>query len=342
MNSKERVFATLQGKQVDRRPFTALLSLYGAGLTGCPLRQYYSDAAAYARGQTAVRETFEPDILFSPFSLVTLAEAFGGEAKYFDNYPPNLLRPAITSMSNIPHLSVPDIDSHPKIIYVRDSLRRIAETHGKESVTAAVLLSPLDLPLMIMGLDKWMETVLFDNDGVDRMLEITIPFFIQFANALLEDGADALVLPAAFLTPALATREILERFALPVMRDVFDKVRGPIVIHHVGSPFLKFLDLFAGLPNVVGFVLDHRDDLSEAREKAGPGMTIFGGPDGPNIGNVSPENIETQCRALLKARRKEPCFILGTTGADIPVDAPAENIHAMRKAVETFKEIDDD
>lgn len=88
MNSRERVFATFQGKPVDRRPFTAMLSLYGARLTGCPLRDYYTDASAYARGQTAVREIFRPDILFSPFSLVGLAEAFGGEAKYFDNAPP--------------------------------------------------------------------------------------------------------------------------------------------------------------------------------------------------------------------------------------------------------------
>lgn len=337
MNSKERVLGVLQGNTVDRRPFTALLSLYGARLIRCPLEKYYKDAAAYARGQTAVRETFQPDILFSPFLLAVFAEAFGGEAKYFDNAPPNLLRPAITSKEEILGLSVPDIDSHPRIVYVRDSLRRVVETHGKDVVVAGSLLSPIDLPLMIMGLDKWMEIVLFDQDGVKRMLEITIPFFLQYANALLKDGADLLVLPAAFLTPSLVSQEIVERFTLPILHDIFTKVRGPMIIHHVGGSFLKFLDLFTGLPNVKGFVLDHQDNLSVAREKVGPGVTLLGGLDGPNIGKILPGEVEERCTYLLRDRQKDPSFILCTTGADVAYDTPLANINAMRKAVESFQ-----
>ncbi len=337
MNSKERVFGTLQGEAVDRRSFTALLSLYGARLTQCPLQQYYADAAAYARGQMAVRETFQPDILFSPFLLVALAEAFGGEAKYFDNAPPNLLHPAITSVEDISRLAVPDIDAHPKLVYIREALRRLTESHGKEAVVAAVLLSPVDLPLMIMGLDEWMATVLFDEDGVKRILEVTIPFFLQYANGLLEDGADVLVLPAAFLTPSLVSQDIVERFTLPVLRDVFARVRGPIIIHHAGGPFLKFLNLFSGLPNVVGFVLDSQDELSVAREKAGPDVTLFGGLDGPNIGKGSPEEIKAQCMVLLQDRQKDPRFVLSTSGPDVALDTPQENILAMRHAVETFQ-----
>ena len=342
MNSKERVFATLQGKAVDQRPFTAMLSLYGAGLTRCPLREYYTDAAAYAHGQTAVRETFRPDILFSPFLLVALSEAFGGEVRYFDKQPPNLLYPAITSAKEIPRLPQPDIDAHPRIVYVRDGLRRVAESHGKEAAVAGILLSPVDLPLLIMGIDGWLETVLFDEDGVKRMLEITIPFFIHYANALFGDGADALVLPAAFLTPALATREMVERFTLPVLKDVFTKVRGPIVIHHVGGSFSKFLDLFAGLPNVVGFVLDHQDNLSSAREIIPPGVTLLGGPDGSNIGKYSPEEIEAHCTTFLNNRRGDPNFILSTSGGDVAIDTPWENIAAMRQAVEKFREVPDE
>ena len=337
MNSKERVLNILQGNVVDQRPFTALLSLYGAGLTGCPLREYYADAAAYARGQTAVRETFQPDILFSPFLLVALGEAFGADAKYFDNAPPNLLRPAITSAEEIAHVAVPDIDAHPRLLYIRESIRRIAESHGSEVVAAAILLSPVDLPLMIMGLDNWMETVLFDEDGVQRMLDVTIPFFLQYANALLEDGADVLVLPAAFLTPSLVPPDVVERFTLPVLRDVFAGVQGPIVIHHAGGPFLKFLDRFSGLPNVVGFVLDHQDDLCAAREKAGPDVTLLGGLDGPNVGKGTPEEIEAQCLALLKNRQNDPRFILGTSGPDVALTTPLENIRAMRQAVAVFQ-----
>ncbi len=336
MNSKERVFAAIQGQPMDRRPFTAVLSLYGAHLTGCPLRQYYSDPSSYARGQTAVHEAFQPDLLLSSFSLVALAEAFGGEAKYFGRQPPNLLWPAIASADDVRRLRVPDVDSHPRLLFVRESLRRLAEAHGAEVALAAILLSPAELPIMILGIDKWLEAVLFNQDAVNRVLDITKPFFVDYANALLADGADALVLPAAFLTPAVATRQIVTDFALPIFRETFSLVQGPIIIHHAGGPFLKFLDLFAGLPNVIGFALDHRDDPAAGREKIGTDACLFTGPDGPSLASRPAEEIEAQCTSLLEDRRDDPRFMLFTSGPDVPFDTPPENISALRRAVTNF------
>lgn len=338
MTSKERVFGAVGGTSVDRRPFAATLSLYGAKLTGCPLRQYYSDASAYARGQAAVLETFQPDILFSPFALVALAEAFGGEAVYFDDRPPNLRHPAISSVEDLPQLTVPGVDSNPRILYTRQGVQEMAAAHGDETVIAGILLSPIDLPLMIMGIDAWMQTVLFDESGTKRMLDLTVPFFSAYADALVADGADVLIMPAAFLSPAVVTRKIVETVALPILREALSGVKCPTVIHHVGGPFLAFLDLFTDLPNVVGFILDHRDDLGAAREKTGSGVTLLQGPDGPNMGKETPEEVERQCDAILKDRRGDPYFILATTCADVAYDTPPENIHAMRRAVENAPE----
>lgn len=337
MNGRQRVFGAMRGEKTDRRPFTALLSLYGAGLTRCPLEKYYTDASAYACGQAAVGETFGPDILFAPFALAVLGEAFGSKVRYFDNQPPNMIRPAILSSENIPDLVVPDVGDHPRLTYIRESLRALKKAHGGHAAVVASLLSPVDLPLMIMGIDGWMETVLFDGDGIKRMLDITVPFFLAYAEALVEDGADLLLLPSSFLTPTIATRQIVEKFTLPVLHDVFSRVRAPILVHHAGSPFLNFLELFAGLPNVAGFVLDHRDDMSAARCKSGSKAMLMGSLDGPNLGKSSPAEIEARCRELLEAQKDDPCFILGTCGPDVALDAPAQNIHAMRRAVEGFK-----
>jgi uroporphyrinogen decarboxylase len=336
MTGRERVLNTIKGKPVDRRPFSALLSLYGARLTGCPLRQYYTDAAAYADGQSAVLETFQPDILFAPFLLALIGEAFGSELVYFDNQPPNLLHPAITSAADIPRLKLPGIDTHPRIVYTREALARLVNAHGKEVSTAAILLSPADLPLMIMGVDGWMETVFFNKDGVKQMLDLVTPFFLDYANALLEDGADMLVLPAALLTPELTSREMVNRFTIPVLRDTLGKIRGPVILHNVGSPFLKFLDSLADLPNVTGIVMNEQDNLHEAREKIGAGKILIAGPDGPDIGKTSAGKIKSRCTALLNHFKDDPRFILATSGPDVPIETPPGNIHALRRAVDTF------
>lgn len=336
MNSRERIFATLEGKPVDRRPYFALMSLYGAKLTGCPLEKYYTDPAEYARGQEAVLQTFHPDILFSPFKLVGEAEAFGGKIRYFDNQPPNLIEPAIDSIEQLPNLKVPDVDSHPSLIFFRQALSKMVKGVGTHAAIGAIMLSPVDMPLMIMGIDAWLNTILFDADGVKRMLDVTVPFFVKRANSLLAEGADCLIMPATFFNSKVITRQIAESLAQPVLRQAFAEVKGPIVLHHVGSPLVPFLDLCADLPNIIGFVLDHSEDLSEARGKVGNDPTLMSGLDGPNIWKLSPEEIETQCKEILLDRVNDSKFILATSGPDVAFDTPPENILAMKKSVESF------
>ena len=46
MNSMERILATLAGEPTDRRAISLTLPLYGARLTSCDLRTYYTDPGA--------------------------------------------------------------------------------------------------------------------------------------------------------------------------------------------------------------------------------------------------------------------------------------------------------
>ncbi len=336
MNSRDRVFAAVKGASFDRRPFSLMLSLYGARLTECPLDRYYTDPAAYACGQKAIAEIFRPDILFSPFALVAEGEAFGSRAKYFDRQAPNLCEPAVEKPGELTKQHVPDIDAHPRLLYIREALRKIVSENGGSIPVAGTLLNPVDLPILIMGINSWLEAVIYDIDGAKRVLEITVPYFISWANALLEDGADFLVIPASFLNPAIVTRDIAEHFAVPVLREAFAEVRGPIILHHAGAPFLAFLELFSSLPNVAGFVVDHQDCFLTARRKSGPDRVLLGGLDVLMIEKESPEKIEEHCRAILRDRQSDRCYILTNSGPDITFATPAENIHAVRKALESI------
>ncbi|MEW6667381.1 MAG: uroporphyrinogen decarboxylase family protein [Thermodesulfobacteriota bacterium] len=334
MNSVQRVSATLQGKPVDRRALCLVLSLYGARLIGAPLMKYYTDPETYARGQTSVLETFHPDILLGPFALPFQGEVFGSSVRFFDHQAPNLARPVITSAREINGLAAPDIDSHPRLLFIREAIRLMAARHGKEIPIAAIALDPVSLPAMIMGLDGWLDTLLLDKEGTGRMLELTLPCFVQWANALLADGANLMVLPVSVVNPSIITRKIAVELAIPVLKDAFSQVQGPIVIHSGGAPIVPYLDLFADLPKVVGFVLDIRESFAEARRRIGSEFTLIGNIEGPTLYKRQGEDIKAECRGVLLDRRNDRHFILGTSTADIALDTPPENIHVFRRAVD--------
>ncbi len=335
ITGKDRVFAALGGQTLDRRPYTAMLSLYGARLTRCPLSHYYASADAYAEGQGAVLETFQPDVLFSSFVLVAIAEAFGSKVRYFENQAPNLGRPAARNAAEFMNLTVPDVDSHERLLYLRQSLQKMSNLYGDNTAILGILLSPVDLPILIMGVEGWLETVLFDPEGARAVLDVITPFFLRFANAMLKDGAHALALPLAFLTPAIVTRDMAASFTLPVLQDAFQAVDGPIFLHHVGGTFLKFLDLFCGLPGVAGFVMDPRDDLERARKIMGPEKLLICGPQGPTLHKRSAGGIKKNCLKMMATLAPNDRFMLATTGADVDFRTSQDRILALKSSVET-------
>ncbi len=336
MNALHRIQSVLQGRPTDRRAVSLTLSLYGARLTNCPLTKYYADPAAYARGQRAVRETFQPDALFGPLSLPLEGASFGSEIRFFDNQAPNLKRPALASAADLPRLTVPDIDSHPIQRYFTEAIRLMARDHSGEVSIAAIALSPVDLPVMLLGIEGWLEALLFDQTGTQNILNMSAPYFVRRVNALFRAGATFIVLPCPFVNPRIVTRAMAEQLISTVLSPAFAQVNGPLVIHSGGAPLAPFINLFAGLPNVIGFVLNHGDSVAEARQKIGPEPLLIGNIEGPELVDQTPAQIEADCMALLQNAQDDPRFILGTSGADVRFDTPVEHILLLRQCAEAF------
>jgi len=340
MNSMERLQATLAGKPLDRRAIAPVLGLYGARLTNCPLERYYTDPVAYALGQAAVRETFQPDVLCAPLAFASIGAAFGSELVFLDTEAPNLRRPAIQTVEEWDALVVPDPDTHPRLLYFRDVLRLMAAEHKNEIPIAMVVPIPADIPELVMGLESWLETVLFDPAGARRVMDKVIPFYVRLINGFFAAGATFVVMPCGFASPAIVTREIVTNFTRPILAQVLAQLCGPVVLHNVGAPILAHLDLLTGFPSVAAYIVDQRDDLAQARAVIGLDSVLFGGLDCANLGRMTATEVEDGCRAILEERRHDAHFVLGTSGPDVAWNTPPENIHAMRKAAESFGRID--
>lgn len=334
MNSAERMAATMAGKSADRRAVVPVMSVYGAQLTGCPLEQYYTDAQAYVRGQIAVIEAFQPDVVFTPFDFSSIGRAFGSQIHFFDKQAPNLRRYAVKSLEELESLVFPDPDLHPQLLYFREAAVRLAEACQGRIPVAAPLPPPVDIPALIMGLEPWLEAVLFETDRALRVLEKVTPFFVRLANGLLEAGASVLAIPCTFASPAIVTREIVSHFTRPVLAEAFAQLKGPVVIHHGGAPMGPHLDLLTGLPAVAAFALDHLDDITQARQIVGPEPVLMGGLACPNLPQMTPAQILYDCKAILEAQSQDPRFVLFTPGPDVPMHTPPENIRAFCQSVQ--------
>lgn len=337
MNSRERIAAVLSGKPVDRRPVSMLLSLYGARLSPYAPATCYADADAYVLGQERVYKMFQPDVLFGPFAMSLYGQAFGSGLRFYDDQPPNLKTPVLGSPERFNTLALPDPDTTPCLVYMRRVIRLLAARYGNEVPIAATALDPVSLPIMIMGLDRWLQTFLFEPGLADEILGRLQPFFREWVNILFAEGASLVVLPMAFTTPVILPRKLVIEGCLPTLEKAFSDIDGPLLIHSTGAPLSPFLDLFAPLPHVKGAVLNDKDTFEEARKRGGEELVLIGNLDGPGCNRLSARRMREKCTAILQERRDDPYFVLGSTGPDIPLDTPPEVIQAVGRAVEDFK-----
>lgn len=336
MNSYMRVMNTLQRLPVDRVPVFAVLGAYGAKLRGADLRTLYCDTAAYIDGQDAVLEAFGFDLVLAPFDYSAIAEAFGGEAAFFRDQPPNVKQPAARSAAEALALPLPIPESTGRLPFILETIRRLAGIHREKVPVFAAVPGPAALPSLLMGLGPWMETLLFDQGRAEALLQQTGRFFTSWANALLDAGAMALMVTEGLATAEIAPREMFAAVIRPHLQAVFSGVRGPMVFHHTGGRINHVLDLIPGLPGVIGAVVSSKDDLEQARRLLGPDMLLLGNLDNLSFPSASPERIRRQSLECLRIAAPAGRFVLANSGGDIPLNTPPENLHAMIEASRAY------
>jgi uroporphyrinogen decarboxylase len=336
MNSLERILATIPGTDTDYQPFTMLLSLYGASLIKANTVDYYRNPELWFEGQKAVVDIFDPDILITPFSFPIEAEAFGSELVFLDKYAPNTKKPIITHLAQINNLPTPDFEKSLPIQFFLKGTSLLAQNYGKTKAIAAPIHAPSDIPALLMGIEMWIDTLLFHHDKVHEIMEKTIEQFVRMGNAFFERGATFLVVPVNFTTAMMITDRIFEML-LPYLEKAFSQVKGPIVIHNGGSKLMPFIDRFAKLPNVIAFVLEPSESFNDARKIIGDEMILMGNFDGPGLANLTNEKAKEKTLKILNDRKNDKHFIFATSNADIPYETPVETIRTVVDTIRGFK-----
>jgi uroporphyrinogen decarboxylase len=336
MNSLERVMSAITGSDTDFQPFTMLLSLYGARLINSNTIDFYTDAAIWFNGQKAVVDAFDPDIVIAPFSFPIEASAFGSELVHINKNEPNIKKPIITDLSQIKKLQLPDYNNSKSIQFLLNGTDLIAKNYIGHKAIGAPIQSPADMPALLMGVEMWIDTLLFHPKEVEIILEKTVAHFVKFGNELLARGASFLIVPVNFTNPMMITERMFSQL-IPHLQKAFSQIKGPIIIHNGGCKILPFIDRFVKLPNVIALVLEPSESFEKARQIIGDKIVLMGNLDGPNLINLTEEKASDVTMKILNNRINDKYFIFASSNADIPYNTPVETIKAVVDTIRNFK-----
>jgi len=330
----ERLVAAINGEKSDRIPIFCNLLDQGAKELGLTPHEYYSSGANVAEAQIRMRAKFGYDNLWSLFYVGKEAELLGCEKIRFAlNGPPNVEDYVIKSWDDVEKLQIPDdITTHPAFEQQRiclDILRR--EADGKVPI-CAYITSTMTLPVLLMGMEMWMELLFIGPADIRNvLLEKCHEFFVKELKAYRDGGANVLVYSNPFGSPETVPMRFFLEHSLPWIERDIQAVGTTGIVYYCGmSRFNRVLDAVIARTGIGVYYLSPLDDVAEGKRiVAGRGLTC-GVINDIRLVDWSVDEIHEEVRRLIEAGMPGSKFLFGT--GVMPACIPDGHIRAMLDA----------
>ncbi len=267
-----------------------------------------------------------------PFDLCIEAEAFGCKLRNGGKEsPPSVIERAFEEKGTL--LVPEDIFQRGRFKVVFEAVRILNDKFGNDVTIYTGMVGPLTLVGHLYDVSTVMRWAIKDPQRMDQNLEQVADFLVEYANRLFEAGGDVLSILDPSASGDLLSRQYFQRHILPIYKRMREKIQAPVILHICGNT-VDFLELIPQT-GFEGFSFEGPKVLVKTvRESIGDKMLLVGNiPTYDILLFGTPDKVyEESIRALSDG------VDMLAPACGIPVQTPTENLKAMVRAVEEFKE----
>jgi uroporphyrinogen decarboxylase len=331
MTSMERVLTALSHKEPDRVPVFLFVTMHGAKELDLSIQDYFSAPEHVIEGQLRLRRKFGHDCLYAITYGAVDYEAFGGEALFSEDGPPNAGAPVIRSREDIFQLQVPDIASEPRLQAGLEIVRGLAEAARGEVPVIGSVISPYSLPVMLMGYARYLDLLYDDLEAFERLMSVTKAFALSWAKAQFAAGATA----CGYFDPLSANDQIEEglwrRTGLPIIKEMLAGYPGPGALHFASGRALGRVPTYLET-GAAALGVSSLDDLADLKRQVRGRVSLMGNLDGIRLARWNGAEIEAAVRACIDAAAPGGGFVLADHHGEIPFQVADEALHSVVEA----------
>ncbi len=331
----DRLNAALRGDLLDRIGLFCNMFDQGAKELGLSIQDYYSKGEYVAEGQIKMREKYGYDNVWAFFYVGKEAEVLGCKSIIFSkDGPPNVADFIVKGYDDIKKLQIPD-NILDNLIFQEElkCLNILKKEVGGKYPICVYITSSMGLPIMLMGMEKWLELLFMgDADARDELLIKCSDFAAKQLNAYRDAGADVFVYSNPFGSTDIISMKFFKEVSLPWMeRDLKDFGTKSVVYYCGGYRFNNLIDAVIDRLGFKAFYLSPFDDIAQAKKIiAGRGVTCGVMNDIPLI-DFKESQIRAEVKRIIDAGMEGGKFVFGTLG--MPYNIPEKNIRIMVESV---------
>lgn len=330
MTSRERVLAALRGEPVDRTPLcnpTSVATVELMDLVDAPFPDANRKPELMARLAATGYTELGFDTIMPVFTIIQESSALGCKIQWEqkDNWPTVRMSEPIWHEPD--DIRVPaDLCTHQDTSCVIEAIKILRREYGDEVAIVGKTMGPWSQAYHCFGVEPFLLTSLDDPDKtklcLDRLKEITI----EFGQAQIDAGADALCLPD-HATGDLVSGEYYERYLRDMHIEFAERLKVPIILHICGRTVDRME--YIAQTGMAAFHYDSKNTPEESMEIVRRRISLVGNINNPEtLFSKGPDVVSAEVRRNLEAGVQ----LIGPECA-IPLQTSIENLKAINRTV---------
>ncbi|MDP6876584.1 MAG: MtaA/CmuA family methyltransferase, partial [Alphaproteobacteria bacterium] len=303
MTSRERVLAALAGQPVDRTPVccpTSVATVELMDLVDAPFPNANREAAPMARLAATAHTILGFDSVMPVFSIIQESSALGCKMQWEgkDNWPTVRMSEPIWDKPE--DIYIPnDLLEHPDLVCVLDAIKLLRQDLGQDVAIIGKTMGPWSMAYHCFGVEKFLLLSLDDPDATKEILEKLKKVTIDFGNAQVEAGVDALTLPD-HATGDLVSGEYYERYLRDLHTEFAEKIHCPLILHICGRTVDRMG--FIAETGMAAFHYDSKNGPDESMATVHGDIALVGNINNPEtLFSKAPEDVKREVFANLDA-----------------------------------------
>ena len=330
MNSRERLFARLAGKPVDRIPNLNIVMLFAAKHAGIPYGKFCSDYRALVEAQTKTARDFKIDILSTMSDPFRETHDFGAPVRYQEDDLPVCDAAILSGPEDLGRLLDFDPLSGERMSDRIRAVELFRQENGSEFPILGWVEGPLAEFMDLASMSEGMMMLIDDPEFVEEALDFITQKEIACALAQLNAGADIIGMgdaAASLISPA-----VYRKLVFPREKKVVEAVHahgGMLKLHICGNVTHLLPDMIETGADIVDidFMVDYEKSV-----KLAEGRCSINGNLSPVelIMQGTPEKIKAETHRLMNIPSSTSLI---SSGCEIPKPTPEENVRAVFEAL---------
>jgi len=304
-----------------------LLGAPGTILSKTTLKENLTNSEVQYKTLSILIDKFSPDGIFPMMDLTVEVEALGSEINFPENTNPSVAKPLIKNREDLKILkgNWQGISGRMKVFI--EVMEKIAKKYS--IIKGGYVIGPFTMAGEFMGANDIAMQAMLNPELVAELVNFSLEVISEYANALFNAGADAIAVlePLAVI---LSPKKYKEFSLYPFKKLVSNLNNKPLILHICGNTnhlIKSMLDSGA-----VGLSLDSVINFEELKKIIPQEITLMGNLNPVKIFLQStPDQVAEATKSLKESMKDTKNFIL-SSGCDIPVNTPLENIAAFMKA----------